>query len=46
MDAEALRSHLTRINAKLVAEGHPGLRNARGRGYGLRVQGSRPTAEP
>ncbi len=46
VDPETLRSHLARINAKLVADGHPGLRNVRGRGYALRVQGSRPTAEP
>lgn len=45
VDPEALRSHLARINAKLVAEGHPGLRNVRGRGYALRVQGSRPTKD-
>jgi len=45
VDPETLRSHLARINAKLVADGHPGLRNVRGRGYALRVQGSRPTAE-
>ena len=43
VDPETLRSHLARINAKLVAEGHPGLRNVRGRGYALRVEGSRPT---
>jgi len=43
VDPETLRSHLTRINAKLVAEGHPGLRNVRGRGYAVRVQGQRPT---
>jgi two-component system KDP operon response regulator KdpE len=42
VDLETLRSHLTRINAKLVAEGHPGLRNVRGRGYALRIAGSRP----
>ena len=41
-DPETLRSHLTRVNAKLVAEGHPGLRNVRGRGYALRIAGSRP----
>ncbi len=41
VDPETLRSHLTRVNAKLVAEGHPGLRNVRGHGYGLRVEGSR-----
>ena len=46
VDPETLRSHLARINAKLVADGHPGLRNVRGRGYALRVQGSRPTADP
>ena len=37
------KGHLTRINAKLVAEGHPGLRNVRGRGYAVRVEGQRPT---
>ena len=42
-DPETLRSHLTRINAKLVAEGHPGLRNVRGRGYALRIAGNRPS---
>ena len=42
VDPETLRSHLTRINAKLVGEGHPGLRNVRGRGYALRIAGSRP----
>ena len=46
VDPETLRSHLARINAKLVADGHPGLRNVRGRGYALRVQGSRLTDEP
>ena len=46
VDPETLRSHLTRINAKLVADGHPGLRNVRGRGYAVRVQGSMPTTEP
>jgi two-component system KDP operon response regulator KdpE len=46
VDPEMLRPHLARINAKLVADGHPGLRNVRGRGYALRVQGSRPTSEP
>lgn len=40
VDAETLRAHLGRLNAKLVEAGHPGLRNARGRGYGLRVHGS------
>jgi two-component system, OmpR family, KDP operon response regulator KdpE len=43
VDPETLRSHLTRVNAKLVAEGHPGLRNVRGRGYAVRIAGSRPT---
>lgn len=43
VDPDALRSHLTRVNAKLVAEGHPGLRNIRGRGYALRIAGHRPT---
>lgn len=40
VDAETLRTHLGRLNAKLIAAGHPGLRNVRSRGYGLRVQGS------
>lgn len=40
VDPETLRAHLGRLNAKLIEAGHPGLRNARGRGYGLRVQGS------
>ncbi len=39
VDLETLRTHLNHINQKLVAEGHPGLRNVRGRGYGLRVMG-------
>lgn len=46
VDPETLRSHLARINAKLVADGHPGLRNVRGRGYALRIAGSRPTSDP
>jgi DNA-binding response OmpR family regulator len=40
VDPETLRTHLARLNAKLVAAGHPGLRNVRSRGYGLRVQGT------
>jgi DNA-binding response OmpR family regulator len=40
VDLETLRTHLARLNAKLIAAGHPGLRNVRGRGYGLRVEGS------
>ena len=39
VDAETLRTHLGRLNAKLIEAGHPGLRNVRSRGYGLRVQG-------
>lgn len=39
-DADLLRTHLTHLNAKLVAAGHPGLRNVRGTGYGLRVEGA------
>lgn len=39
-DADLLRTHLTHLNAKLVAVGHPGLRNVRGTGYGLRVEGA------
>jgi two-component system response regulator MtrA len=38
-DADLLRTHLTHLNAKLVALGHPGLRNVRGTGYGLRIEG-------
>ncbi len=37
VDPETLRTHLNHLNQKLVAEGHPGLRNVRGRGYGLRI---------
>jgi DNA-binding response OmpR family regulator len=40
VDPETLRAHLGRLNAKLIEAGHPGLRNIRSRGYGLRVQGS------
>jgi DNA-binding response OmpR family regulator len=40
VDPETLRTHLARLNAKLVAAGHPGLRNVRSRGYALRVQGT------
>lgn len=40
VDVEALRTHLARLNGKLVEAGHPGLRNVRSRGYGLRVHGS------
>jgi len=40
VDPETLRAHLARLNAKLIAAGHPGLRNVRSRGYGLRVEGS------
>ena len=40
VDPETLRAHLGRLNAKLIEAGHPGLRNARGRGYGIRVEGS------
>ncbi len=40
VDPETLRAHLGRLNAKLIEAGHPGLRNARARGYGLRVEGS------
>ncbi|HEY3522114.1 MAG TPA: winged helix-turn-helix domain-containing protein, partial [Candidatus Limnocylindrales bacterium] len=39
VDHDVLRTHLGRLNAKLISEGHPGLRNVRGRGYGLRVAG-------
>ncbi len=38
VDPETLRTHLNHLNQKLVAEGHPGLRNVRGRGYGLRIE--------
>ena len=40
VDLKTLRSHVSRINAKLVAEGHPGVRNVRRRGYALRLRGS------
>jgi len=41
VDVETLRTHLARLNAKLIEVGHPGLRNVRSRGYALRVEGSR-----
>ena len=40
VDPETLRTHLARLNAKLVEAGHPGLRNVRSRGYGIRVDGT------
>ena len=40
VDVETLRTHLARLNAKLIEVGHPGLRNVRSRGYALRVEGS------
>jgi DNA-binding response OmpR family regulator len=40
VDLETLRTHLARLNAKLIEAGHPGLRNVRSRGYALRVEGS------
>lgn len=40
VDPETLRTHLARLNAKLVEAGHPGLRNARSRGYAIRVEGA------
>jgi two-component system KDP operon response regulator KdpE len=43
VDPETLRTHLARLNAKLVEAGHPGLRNVRSRGYAIRVEGA--TAE-
>lgn len=43
VDPETLRTHLARLNAKLVETGHPGLRNVRSRGYAIRVEGA--TAE-
>ncbi|HSW43432.1 MAG TPA: response regulator transcription factor [Patescibacteria group bacterium] len=42
VDLETLRTHLARLNAKLVGAGHPGLRNVRSRGYAIRVQGAAP----
>jgi DNA-binding response OmpR family regulator len=39
-DPDLLRTHLTHLNGKLVAEGHPGLRNVRSAGYALRVAGA------
>jgi DNA-binding response OmpR family regulator len=41
-DPDLLRTHLTHLNAKLVAVGHPGLRNVRSTGYGLRIAGADP----
>ena len=43
-DPDLLRTHLTHLNAKLVAVGHPGLRNVRSTGYGLRIAGADPLA--
>jgi DNA-binding response OmpR family regulator len=40
VDPDLLRTHLTHLNGKLVAAGHPGLRNARSIGYALRVEGA------
>jgi DNA-binding response OmpR family regulator len=40
VDLETLRTHLARLNAKLIEAGHPGLRNVRARGYAVRVEGS------
>ena len=42
VDPETLRTHLARLNAKLVEAGHPGLRNVRSRGYAIRVEGAAP----
>lgn len=39
VELETLRTHLARLNAKLVEAGHPGLRNVRSRGYAIRVEG-------
>ena len=39
-DPDLLRTHLMHVNAKLVAVGHPGLRNVRSTGYALRVAGT------
>ena len=41
VDLDTLRSHLNRLNGKLIAAGHPGLRNVRTRGYALHVEGGR-----
>ncbi len=43
VDVETLRTHLARLNAKLIEAGHPGLRNVRSRGYAIRVEGSGAT---
>ena len=40
VDPDLLRTHLTHLNGKLVAAGHPGLRNVRSIGYALRVEGA------
>lgn len=42
VDPDLLRTHLTHLNGKLIAAGHPGLRNVRSTGYGLRVAGAGP----
>lgn len=44
VDPDLLRTHLTHLNGKLVAAGHPGLRNVRSIGYALRVEGGTGTA--
>lgn len=38
-DPDLLRTHLAHLNAKLIGAGHPGLRNVRSTGYGLRIEG-------
>jgi DNA-binding response OmpR family regulator len=37
VDPDLLRTHLAHLNAKLIAAGHPGIRNVRARGYALRT---------
>ncbi len=44
-DLDTLRSHLGHLNQKLVAAGHPGLRNVRGSGYALRIAGGERLGE-
>jgi len=42
VDPDLLRTHLAHLNAKLIAAGHPGLRNVRSSGYGLRIEAMPP----
>ena len=45
VSAQLLRTHLGRLNVKLRAAGHPGIRNVRGAGYALRTEEDDPAWE-